>query len=275
MRGIEDAQAGQRERPRSRLPGSPHGRRRQEIAGLAREALDASVEVPERIGEPRNPVVELPLEHAARSDELLQSVAIGERREAHMGDRVRRDLDSAPLELRDFEPEPEPEAAAERIRGFLKPGGRMAIASWGTLDRVPMLGLTIGTLVQRVGIAPPPKGMLGPLSRPTPEELGALLEGGGFSNVEVEELEVVLDYESPEDFVECLRDIAPPITALLKQHPQRCRSRGGRRLRTRLGKRPEETSPSSSRTRCCSRPETPRKLQARQRRGRDSNPRSA
>jgi hypothetical protein len=89
-----------------------------------------------------------------------------------------------------------------------------------------MFALTIGTLVQRLGITPPPKGMPGPLSRPTREELGALLEGGGFSNVQVEELEVIFDYESPDEFVSCLRDIAPPITALLKQHPPEVQEQG-------------------------------------------------
>src|SRR5690349_15985125 len=33
--------------------------------------------------------------------------------------------------------EPDGEAAAGRIRGFLKPGARMAISSWGEPDRVP------------------------------------------------------------------------------------------------------------------------------------------
>lgn len=42
---------------------------------------------------------------------------------------------------------------------------------------------------------------------------------GGFSDVEVEEIDVLFDYSSPEEFVACLRDIAPPITALLAQYP--------------------------------------------------------
>ena len=116
--------------------------------------------------------------------------------------------------------EPEPEATAARIRSFLKPGGRMAMASWGQVDRVPMFALTIGTLVERLGIPGPPPGMPGPLSRPTREAITALLEGGGFSNVQVEEIDVMFDYSSPEEFVTCLRDIAPPITALLKEQPQ-------------------------------------------------------
>jgi SAM-dependent methyltransferase len=116
--------------------------------------------------------------------------------------------------------EPEPEATAARIRGFLKPGARMAISSWGAIDRVPMFALTFGTVVKHLQIQPPPPGTPGPLARPTREAIAALLEGGGFSNVEVEDIDVVFDYSSPEEFVTCLREIAPPITALLSQYPQ-------------------------------------------------------
>jgi SAM-dependent methyltransferase len=115
--------------------------------------------------------------------------------------------------------EPEPEATAARIRGLLTPGARMAIASWGSIDRVPMFALTFGTLVERLQLAPPPPGTPGPLARPTRESIAALLEGGGFSDVEVEDVEAVFEYASPEEFVTCLREIAPPITAALAQFP--------------------------------------------------------
>jgi hypothetical protein len=75
-------------------------------------------------------------------------------------------------------------------------------------------------VVKRLQIPPPPPGAPGPLARPTREAVAALLEGGGFSNVEVEEVDVVFDYSSPEEFVTCLREIAPPITALLSEYPQ-------------------------------------------------------
>jgi SAM-dependent methyltransferase len=119
--------------------------------------------------------------------------------------------------------EPEPEAAAARIRTFLKPGARMAISSWGPIDRVPMFALTIGTLMKRLQVPPPPPGTPGPLARPTPDAIAGLLEGGGFSNVEVEDIDVVWEYSSPDEFVACLRDVAPPITALLAEYPQQVR----------------------------------------------------
>jgi enediyne biosynthesis protein CalE5 len=116
--------------------------------------------------------------------------------------------------------EPEPEATAARIRGFLKPGARMGISSWGTIDRVPMFALTFGVVMKRLQAPPPPPGTPGPLARPTREAIAALLEGGGFSGVEVDEIEVVFDFSSPEEFVTCMREIAPPITAFLSQYPQ-------------------------------------------------------
>src|SRR5206468_7537286 len=64
--------------------------------------------------------------------------------------------------------EPDGEAAAARVRTFLKPGGRMAISSWGPPDRVPFLAVPLRTATQQLNVAPPPPGTPGPLSRPTP-----------------------------------------------------------------------------------------------------------
>jgi SAM-dependent methyltransferase len=116
--------------------------------------------------------------------------------------------------------EPEAEAAAGRIRGFLKPGSRMAIASWGPPERVPLLSVPMRTVMSRLNIEPPPPGTPGPLSRPTPEAIGGLLEGGGFSDVKVEELEIQMDWDSPEEFARFTREIAPPISALMADRPQ-------------------------------------------------------
>jgi len=114
--------------------------------------------------------------------------------------------------------EPDAEAAAERIRGFLKPDARMAIASWGEPDRVPFLSIPMSTTRERLGLPPPPAGTPGPLSRPTPDAIGGLLEGGGFSNVAVERAEVTFEFASPEQFTAYVRAIAAPIRAMIEQH---------------------------------------------------------
>jgi len=116
--------------------------------------------------------------------------------------------------------EPDGEAAATRVRTFLKRGGRMAISSWGPPDRVPMLAIPMRTAMERLQVSPPPPGTPGPLSRPTPEALGGLLEGGGFSEVEVEESEVTFEWQSPEEFTTFIKEIAPPISSMIAPHPQ-------------------------------------------------------
>jgi ubiquinone/menaquinone biosynthesis C-methylase UbiE len=114
--------------------------------------------------------------------------------------------------------EPEAEAAAGRIRGFLKPGARMAIASWGGPDQVPFLSIPMRTTRERLGVPAPPAGTPGPLSRPTPAAIGGLLEGGGFSEVVVEQDEVTFEFDSPEHFTAYVRAIAAPIRAMIEQH---------------------------------------------------------
>ncbi len=115
--------------------------------------------------------------------------------------------------------EPDGEGVAAKVRGFLKPDCRFAISAWGEPDQVPFLAIPMRTVMQRLDVPPPPPGTPGPLSRPTPDALGALLEGGGFSDVEVDDLTVTFEWESAEGFTTYVREIAPPIRALMAGHP--------------------------------------------------------
>ena len=114
--------------------------------------------------------------------------------------------------------EPDAEAAAARIRGFLKPGARIAISSWGEPDQVPFLSIPMRTTRQRFDLPPLPAGTPGPLSRPTPAAIGGLLEGGGFPNVVVEQDEVIFEFDAPEHFTAYVRAISAPIRAMIEQH---------------------------------------------------------
>ena len=116
--------------------------------------------------------------------------------------------------------EPDGEGAAARVRGFLKPQARMAIASWGPPERVPMLAVPMMTAMKRLDLPPPPPGRPGPMSRPTPEAIGGLLEGGGFSGIEVDQLILGMEWDSPADFTSFVKEIAPPVSNLLRPHPQ-------------------------------------------------------
>jgi SAM-dependent methyltransferase len=115
--------------------------------------------------------------------------------------------------------DPDGEGAARRVRSFLKPGAKMAISSWGPPDRVPFIAVPMGTVMKLLELPPPPPGTPGPLSRPTAGAIGGLLEGGGFAEVEVEELEVTFEYSSPEEFTQSTQEMIPPVTNMLKPHP--------------------------------------------------------
>jgi ubiquinone/menaquinone biosynthesis C-methylase UbiE len=116
--------------------------------------------------------------------------------------------------------EPDGEGAAARVRAFLKPGARMAISSWGTPERVPMIARPMRTALERLDMPPPPPGTPGPLSRPTPEAIGGLLEGGGFSDVQVEEVDLTFEWASPEEFSVYIKDIIAPIRKMVAAHPE-------------------------------------------------------
>ena len=116
--------------------------------------------------------------------------------------------------------DPDGEGAAAKVRGFLKPGGRFAISSWGSPERVPFLAIAMQTAMKKLDVPPPPPGTPGPMSRPTQEAIGGLLEGGGFSDIEVEELEMSFDLDSAEQYTEFTREIAAPIVAMISPHPE-------------------------------------------------------
>jgi SAM-dependent methyltransferase len=136
--------------------------------------------------------------------------------------------------------EPDGEGAAAKVRGFLKPGSRMAIASWGEPDDVPFLAVPMRTAMQTLDVPPPPPGTPGPLSRPTEEAIGGLLEGGGFSDVQVEATDVVFDWDSPEEFTTFVREIAPPITAMIDPHPPEVQDRAWAAITQAIGERADD-----------------------------------
>ena len=54
--------------------------------------------------------------------------------------------------------DPDGEGAAAKVRGFLKPGSRFAISSWGAPDRVPWLGIAMKTAMERLDVPRPRPG---------------------------------------------------------------------------------------------------------------------
>jgi ubiquinone/menaquinone biosynthesis C-methylase UbiE len=221
-----------------------------ELAGI--EAGSRVLDVAAGLGEPALTAARVvgPEGKVVASDISAEMLGFGRKRAADAGVENIEFVESAAASL-DFPPDsfdaalsrwgiifdPDGEGAAARVRGFLTEGGRMAIASWGPPDRVPMLGVPMLTVLGVVGADPPPPGTPGPLSRPTPEAIGGLLEGGGFSDVEVEELEIEMEWESADQFTVFVREIAPPITALLAGQDDATRDRAWQAITDNIGER--------------------------------------
>ena len=126
--------------------------------------------------------------------------------------------------------EPDGEGAARRVRGFLKPGSRMAISSWGPPERSPMIGRPMKAAMEFLDVPPAPPGTPGPLSRPTPEDIGGLLEGGGFSDVQVEDLDLTVEWKSPDEFGVYVREVIAPITKMVEAQPEDVQEEAWKRI---------------------------------------------
>lgn len=115
---------------------------------------------------------------------------------------------------------PSPVEAMKRAHAALKPGGRIALAAWAAPERNPFAMIAMGVIRRRLNVPPPPPGTPGIFAFADPDRLRAVIEAGGFHDVEVEPLDLVVgEYASGEEYWAFMRDIAAPINALYEQIP--------------------------------------------------------
>jgi SAM-dependent methyltransferase len=100
-----------------------------------------------------------------------------------------------------------------RLHGVLKPGGRLAAAVWGPPQTV------------QFQLPPPPAGIPGPFALADAGQLVRLVEAAGFTDVETGTVTAVYRTDSPELATRWLRDVAPPITALVDGRPPEAQAR--------------------------------------------------
>jgi SAM-dependent methyltransferase len=105
----------------------------------------------------------------------------------------------------------DPAAAFAETRRVLRPGGRVALAVWGAVERNPFFTAAMMALVQRGHMTPPEPGGPGPFSLANPERLQALLEDAGFPDTRVEELSGAFVIPDIDEYVQTIADTAGPI----------------------------------------------------------------
>lgn len=116
----------------------------------------------------------------------------------------------------------DPVAAFGNLRSGLAPGGKLTFVSWQPLDRNPWLGIPLQALAKHVELPEPEPGAPGPFTLADPDRVRAVLEGAGFSRVELESLEIPLTLGGRGGVEGALRFIRKigPGAVVLRDHPE-------------------------------------------------------
>jgi len=109
----------------------------------------------------------------------------------------------------------DPAAALAETRRVLRPGGRLALAVWGPLERNPFFAAVVGSLVRGGHIPLPGPGMPGPFSMDSAERTRGLLDGVGFEQVRVEEVPVRFRFADLDEYLAITADTSGPIAIAL------------------------------------------------------------
>jgi SAM-dependent methyltransferase len=110
---------------------------------------------------------------------------------------------------------PDLDGAARGIRRALKPGARFATAVWSSPDRVPMISLGSDAVRALAGLPPRQPGALDPFRLADTSILTRALEDAGFTDIRTEQIEVVFEFGSADEFTHFRADVSSPFRAIL------------------------------------------------------------
>lgn len=113
---------------------------------------------------------------------------------------------------------PEPDTCLRAVHRILKPGGRVAVATWAAPDKNTWVSTVAGILRTLANVPPPQPGAPGIFAFADERRLRGALEGAGFRDVKVEPVELTIaDHDTPAAYLTFLLEIAGPLAALWAQ----------------------------------------------------------
>jgi enediyne biosynthesis protein CalE5 len=118
----------------------------------------------------------------------------------------------------------DPAASLTRLRGGLRPGGRLAATTWSGPEEVTMAA-PVPIIRRLLDLPPPPTGRPGLFALSDPQRLHEVVTAAGFTEVELGTATAVFEFTSPAEATRFMRDCAPPVTALVEHEPTEVRER--------------------------------------------------
>ena len=130
---------------------------------------------------------------------------------------------------------PDVAGTLKRLHGFLKRGGRFAASVWGP-QPVVQFSAAFPVVAQELALPPPPPGRPGAFALSDPDRLAELAAQAGFRDVETGTVSVIFETESPEQYTEFIRDVAPQLTTLLGDQPTAVQERVWKKVTDAYGR---------------------------------------
>jgi SAM-dependent methyltransferase len=104
-------------------------------------------------------------------------------------------------------------AALRETRRVLCPGGRLALASWATIDQNPWAQLRVASLEAE---GHPPPAPPGPFDLGTEELLHELLADAGFAEIETDAIDVAFTHDDLDDYWDTTTSVSRHFAAVVE-----------------------------------------------------------
>jgi ubiquinone/menaquinone biosynthesis C-methylase UbiE len=111
----------------------------------------------------------------------------------------------------------DPEAAAREIRRVLVTGGRAALAVWDAADRNPWATIPSGVMIELGHVQPPDPGGPGMFALAADGSLADLLEGAGFTDVDVSAVALERRYLTVDQYVADTLELSPTFRSVYRE----------------------------------------------------------